>query len=109
MPHPSFDSRQREDPNFFMADDKKPGDFRWVENFRGNSLELWVLVPDRNAAAGETCLGACIVRSAPGARAPIWTWDGNKDRPTLSPSIKIEGANGEAWHGFLRNGRFEGV
>ena len=36
-----------------------------------------------------------------------WDWDGNKDAPTLSPSILIRGKDGQPdlWHGFLRNGK----
>lgn len=32
--------------------------------------------------------------------APLWTWDGNEDKPTLSPSIHTLGC----WHGFVRAG-----
>jgi hypothetical protein len=32
-----------------------------------------------------------------------WEWDGNRERPTLSPSVWCRGI----WHGFLRAGRFE--
>ena len=31
---------------------------------------------------------------------PINGWDGNLEKPTLSPSILVEGV----WHGFLENG-----
>lgn len=36
-----------------------------------------------------------------------WTWDGNREKPTLSPSILIRGKPGEPdlWHGFLRDGK----
>jgi len=33
---------------------------------------------------------------------PCWQWDGNKDKPTLSPSLHWVGN----WHGFLRAGKF---
>lgn len=36
---------------------------------------------------------------------PRWQWDGNRESPTLSPSLHCIGH----WHGFLRNGRFESV
>ena len=32
-----------------------------------------------------------------------WEWDGNVERPTLSPSIWAEPPEG--WHGFVRDGR----
>lgn len=31
-----------------------------------------------------------------------WQWDGNVDRPTLTPSIDCTGC----FHGYLRNGQF---
>ena len=36
-----------------------------------------------------------------------WQWNGNKDNPTLSPSILIRGNHGapDIWHGFLRDGK----
>jgi hypothetical protein len=38
-----------------------------------------------------------------------WDWNGNVERPTLSPSIQIlghgkPGTEGCRWHGFLRDG-----
>jgi hypothetical protein len=35
-----------------------------------------------------------------------WKWDGNKEAPTLSPSILVHGNPGwsKGWHGFLEKG-----
>lgn len=30
-----------------------------------------------------------------------WTWDGNRERPTIAPSIHVIGH----WHGFVENGQ----
>jgi len=47
---------------------------------------------------------------------PVWHWDGNKEKPTLSPSLGLlvtpnmntVGPDGHYhWHGFLRTGVFE--
>lgn len=35
--------------------------------------------------------------------SPSWDWDGNRDKPTLSPSVHHVGH----WHGWLRNGVWE--
>lgn len=50
---------------------------------------------------------------APFNRRPCWKWDGNREAPTLTPSILIyqmaEGTGeriGEHWHGFLTAGEF---
>lgn len=45
----------------------------------------------------------------------VWHWDGNVERPTLTPSLGLKvqapgeslGADGYHWHGFLRAGVFE--
>lgn len=39
--------------------------------------------------------------------ANAWQWDGNKESPTITPSILIRGLHGkpDLWHGFLTNGK----
>lgn len=45
----------------------------------------------------------------------LWTWDGDEERPTLSPSLHLQiGGTAEVprrtlWHGWLRAGRLVGV
>ena len=36
-----------------------------------------------------------------------WQWDGNKEAPTLSPSILVHEAPGwrKGWHGYLTDGK----
>lgn len=34
---------------------------------------------------------------------PTWQWDGNPDKPTLTPSINCKGC----WHGWLTAGEFK--
>lgn len=36
-----------------------------------------------------------------GKRPASWRWDGDRDRPTLSPSINCIGC----WHGYIRAGK----
>lgn len=39
--------------------------------------------------------------------ATSWTWDGNREAPTLTPSInRLDGCR---WHGFLKAGVWESV
>lgn len=46
------------------------------------------------------------------SQRPRWHWDGNRESPTLTPSILIYQLNdkaeriGEHWHGFLTAGEF---
>lgn len=60
--------------------------------------------------------GECTVPISPQktARGATWRWDGNRDAPTLTPSINClaqlengQPAAGCGWHGFLKNGQFE--
>lgn len=39
---------------------------------------------------------------------PTWSWNGDRERPTASPSILSDPAKGGCgWHGFLVRGRFQ--
>ncbi len=52
----------------------------------------------------------CGCKSVGGVRlagAGAWSWDGNRERPTVSPSVLLHGADGGHWHGWLRNGIWE--
>ena len=53
---------------------------------------------------------AVASESSPGGRLCIWAWDGNTERPTLTPSINCiaekdgKPTGGCGWHGFITNG-----
>lgn len=55
----------------------------------------------------------CIlpIKPTPDGRA-FWNWDGNREAPTLTPSI-LHWGNGRdepaTWHGYLRDGKLESV
>ena len=38
-------------------------------------------------------------------KSPKWKWNGNKEKPTVTPSIRRIGGCG--WHGYLTNGVFK--
>jgi hypothetical protein len=38
------------------------------------------------------------------ANGASWSWDGNREAPTINPSINCGGCG---WHGFVRGGKFE--
>jgi hypothetical protein len=42
-----------------------------------------------------------IQKASPGGPR-VWEWDGNIEKPTLTPSIHALGL----WHGYLKAGRF---
>jgi hypothetical protein len=39
----------------------------------------------------------------PNPKTPAWKWDGNREAPTLSPSINVI----DRWHGYLKAGKLE--
>lgn len=50
--------------------------------------------------------GAQIIEGVnPNDGGARWHWDGNKERPTLTPSILDKG-DCCGWHGWLRNGEW---
>lgn len=44
--------------------------------------------------------------NSPG-KSPVWEWDGNLIRPTVSPSILTGKGTTDICHSFLRNGIFQ--
>lgn len=43
-----------------------------------------------------------------GSRRPQWSYDGDREKPTCTPSILFTGGCPTRWHGFLTAGCFEG-
>jgi Family of unknown function (DUF6527) len=82
----------------------KPGDFAWdfdAEACGGDRSKpthyIYVHLP------GESSWSAIKVQQgAPGGNR-VWGWNGNEDKPTLTPSIHAVGI----WHGFLTNGELK--
>ena len=84
---------------------------------------FWITAPDEegvryihmklpsNRDDGAYC--AIPIKQGPGGGGGknSWGWDGNLERPTLTPSIFHDFPRPDsscAWHGFLRAGRFDG-
>lgn len=92
---------------------KNPGDFCLLENSEGKIVRFGFCCPCGNC--GTKLLSQISIDSNTDPGRPKWTWDGNKESPTLTPSIlrRIEiAAHGDHpaykcnWHGFLTNGIF---
>ena len=68
----------------------------------------WYSRPDEIAGLQFVCpcgCGAIGYVNVSGDKKPLWQWDGNKEKPTLSPSIQR--TSGCRWHGYLRAGVFQ--
>lgn len=80
----------------------EPGLFLYVINGSGEKVGLQSCLPnarDQGASWGITMF------KGHGYETREWTWDGNVQKPSLSPSIHRIGH----WHGWLRDGRFVSV
>lgn len=53
---------------------------------------------------GDTAFKGTVILPINSANG--WTWDGNREAPTLSPSILVESVPGwnEGWCGYLEHG-----
>lgn len=73
-----------------------PGSAKWATDQTGKIAALILTCP---CGCGEIC----AVSIAPPADKG-WSWDGNKELPTLTPSIlRTEHCR---WHGYLTRGEF---
>ena len=78
----------------FFFSETEDGDQRY--------LSLVVVIPDHGENHAE--LASLPLRPAtPRNGRASWEWDGNRERPTLSPSLHRPGV----WHGYIRAGRLE--
>lgn len=76
-----------------------------------NCTSLWALMPYWREKEFDWWTWHCLAICAPGDQTPTkrhyWQWDGNVEKPTLSPSIGCGVRPNFDWHGYLRAGRFE--
>jgi hypothetical protein len=75
---------------------------------------IFLVVPSLDVAApgGELIVLPLSADGAPitkhGHTGPSWQWDGNREKPTLSPSIFVGmRSTPPGWHGFVRAGVME--
>jgi hypothetical protein len=90
---------RRVDDVFPGKPDAKPGDFEFFASARQPFAGLFFVCP---CGCGD--VRGLPFRNGPAAwdGEPSWTWDGDEERPTLSPSILR--TDGCKWHGYLKSG-----
>ena len=72
------------------------GDFIWGEATSNGRRALYIVLPgDKNPTAIH------VRHDSDRGVEREWAWDGNEDKPTLTPSILVNGQ----WHGYLTAGR----
>lgn len=86
---------------FDEAIEQGAGAFYFVENDDG--LYIGIMFPEEDGPRELPInQGAKVDRR--------WQWDGNREKPTLSPSIAClrgDAENSELWHGYMRAGKLE--
>ena len=78
-----------------------PGD--WA--FRGETI--WIQLPATFGGALNLPVIVRIPVSESGQTDREWSFDGNRDAPTLKPSIRSTGSWG-TWHGWMTGGVLSG-
>ena len=73
---------------------RQVGEFYW--DLQNGKRQLVVMLPFQEG--GATSSWSIDFPNHNGAK---WSWDGNEDKPTLSPSLHWIGV----WHGRVRNGQ----
>lgn len=101
----SVNARRITNPSEIANGEQQPGDFAWEFDFThfphgakptDERLTLYFCLP------GEKRWSPIHVqRGGPGGER-VWGWDGNFDKPTVTPSIHWV----DHWHGHLVAGRF---
>jgi len=81
---------------------------RGVEGYPECTAHIIFVCPNHHFCA--VLLGPKPVRSPAPDRLHIWGWDGNMDKPTITPSINCvaekdgKSTGGCGWHGFITAG-----
>jgi uncharacterized protein DUF6527 len=83
-----------------------------VGGYPGATAHILFVCPNRIRCA--VLLGPANVPKPNEDSLSIWQWNGDKDKPTLYPSINCkakkdngEPAGGCGWHGFITNGKID--
>ncbi len=76
------------------------GAFFWSKDY---SI-LWIMIPAGTHPQGY-CLSPWHIKPNKNDGGHSWQWDGNIEKPTLTPSLHAVGI----WHGYMRNGNLVSV
>lgn len=94
-------------PMRFLAEDEnraeppQPGEAWWYVNAKGERRLYYACPRNPRGTCGVPILPTKLPNGAG------WSWDGNEERPTLSPSVNCVGGCG--WHGWVRDGHLVGA
>lgn len=66
--------------------------------FDKDGSTIFIRIPDRSERG---VMIAWTLRPIPDPQINDWQWDGNREAPTLTPSLHLVGV----WHGWMTQGR----
>jgi hypothetical protein len=89
----------RDDTDRLLRKDLPAGAVSWSVDLDGRIAILNFVCP-----CGCGVVGSLPVRAGFGQADKHWTWDGRRDKPTLTPSI--ERTSPCKWRGYLTSGEF---
>lgn len=92
-------TRHDDDGCWFFRDDLQPGTAH-IHTYEGGNHVLFFICPCGCARANQLAI------YTEGQQAHGWKWEGNREQPTLTPSIAMVKRTCQ-WHGFLKAGVFE--
>jgi hypothetical protein len=82
-----------------MDDVDHVGDFAWHE-CDGTRFIMLALPNPKSGTPKNYIMDDLPVKQGPNETGKHWGWDGNEDKPTLTPSIHCI----RHWHGWVRDG-----
>lgn len=84
------------------------GHFYWTVDPTDGQRFLWMKLPRLDSRWDGS---PCIIPVRPTQDSPSWGWDGNLERPTLTPSVFHDPNSPQSphhWHGWITNGQMVG-
>ena len=90
------------------AHELEPGDFVWVqvstdEHPLGEPYLVY-RTPDHDMIYTAYVTTDPAKQDKSGTSGRLWWWNGDRDKPTLTPSIGVPATPPYRWHGFLEDG-----
>lgn len=91
----------------YREGEARPGQIAWVDRegdpaAPGSEARLVFCCPCGCGGYGS----APVRRGGHRTKRPEWTWNGNREAPTLHPSVWFNKGERGDWHGWLRNGEW---
>lgn len=77
------------------GDNLKPGEWEFVNDYTA----IYIHVPHKECEFGLVRIPIHLGEQTEDPN--MWGWNGDKEKPTLTPSINVIGI----WHGYLREGK----